>query len=143
VIAWLSTTTSRGDPLPTLVGLDWLLQPAEDATSPYYHHLDTPQIGALGHSEGGMSTCKAAADPRIVAIGTISGTTTATYNSMTTEPAMFMDNLAADRGGLPVRRFHPGGRLHHLTTPGTESGARDRVGAEPARALHSRIQLTT
>jgi hypothetical protein len=32
VIASLSTTTSKGDPLPTIVGLDWLLKQAEDST---------------------------------------------------------------------------------------------------------------
>src|SRR3569623_3294782 len=124
VIASLSTITSQGNPLPTIVGLDWLLQQAEDSTSPYYHHLDTTHIGALGHSEGGLSTCKAASDPRISVIGTISGTSAltalrgpalficggkdtvvpcdnvmATYNTVTDQPAMFMDNLSADHGG--------------------------------------------
>ena len=69
VIASLSTITSQGNPVPTLVGLDWLLQQAEDPTSVYYHRLDTAHIGAFGHSEGGASTCIAASDPRITAIG--------------------------------------------------------------------------
>ena len=124
VIASLSTITSQGNPLPTIVGLDWLLQQAEDSTSPYYHHLDTTHIGAFGHSEGGLSTCKAASDPRISAISTVSGTTAnagihgpalffcggkdtvvpcanvmSTYASVTNEPAMFVDNLASDHGG--------------------------------------------
>jgi hypothetical protein len=123
VIASLSTTTSRGEPLPTITGLDWLLQQAEDATSPYFHHLDTARIGALGHSEGGASTCIAAADPRISAIATVSGTraltglhgpallicggqdttvpcdgVASTFNTVTDQPAMFMNNLAADHG---------------------------------------------
>jgi hypothetical protein len=123
VIASLSTTTSRGEPLPTITGLDWLLQQAEDATSPYFHHLDTAHIGALGHSEGGASTCMAAADPRISAIATVSGTrpltglhgpallicggqdttvpcagVNSTFSAVTDQPAMFMDNLAADHG---------------------------------------------
>ncbi len=74
VIASLSTTTSRGEPLPTITGLNWLLEQAEDSASPYFHHLDTARIGALGHSEGGASTSLAAADPRISAIATVSGT---------------------------------------------------------------------
>jgi hypothetical protein len=123
VIASLSTTTSRGEPLPTITGLDWLLQQAEDPASPYFHHLDTAHIGALGHSEGGASTCMAAADPRISAIATVSGTraltglhgpallicggqdTTVpcdgvsnTFNAVADQPAMFMNNLAADHG---------------------------------------------
>ena len=140
VVASLSTTTSRGDPLPTLVGLDWLLQQAEDSTSPYYHHLDTAHIGALGHSEGGLSTCKAAADPRIVAIGTVSGTSTitslhgpalficggkdtvvscdsvqATYSAVTDQPAMFMDNLSADHGGWEYQNGAKGPDIFALT----------------------------
>ncbi len=123
VIASLSTTTSRGDPLPTIVGLNWLLAQAEDPTSAYYHRLDTAHIGALGHSEGGMSTCMAGSDPRISAIATISGTsaisglhgpalffcgakdTLATcdgieknFNTVTDQPAIFIDNLSADHG---------------------------------------------
>jgi hypothetical protein len=123
VIASLSTTTSKGDPLPTIVGLNWLLGQAEDSTSPYYHHLDTAHIGALGHSEGGMSTCMAAADPRITAIATVSGTSAISglhgpalffcgekdtvakcagiktnYDTVKDQPAMFIDNLSADHG---------------------------------------------
>ena len=124
VIASLSTITSQGNPLPTIVGLDWLIQQADDSTSPYYHRLDTAHIGALGHSEGGLSTSKASSDPRITAVATVSGSAVnagihgpslwfcggkdtvvscdsvkKTYASITTQPAMFVDNLAADHGG--------------------------------------------
>lgn len=76
VIASLSTTTSKGDPLPTIAGLNWLLQQSEDASSAYYHRLDTANIGQLGHSEGGMSTCMVASEPRYKALATICGTRT-------------------------------------------------------------------
>ena len=124
VIASLSTITSQGDPLPTIVGLDWLLKQADDSTSPYYHRLDTAHIGALGHSEGGFSTSKAASDPRISATATVSGSSInaglhgpslwfcggkdtvvtcdsvmKTFAAATTQPSMFVDNLAADHGG--------------------------------------------
>jgi hypothetical protein len=125
VIASLSTTTSKGDPLPSIVGLDWLLSQAEDSTSLYYHRLDTAHIGALGHSEGGMATCMMAKDPRFVAISTVSGTSTITAihgpalffcggtegdngsvcnniqkvaSSITTQPSMLINNLKADHG---------------------------------------------
>lgn len=123
VIASLSTTTSRGEPLPTIVGLNWLLEQAEDPTSPYFHHLDTTQIGALGHSEGGASTSIAAADTRLRAIATISGARALnglhgpalficgqqdtvvpcdgianTFRTVTDQPAVFLNNLAADHG---------------------------------------------
>jgi hypothetical protein len=129
VIASLSSITSVADPLqdnklPGIVGLEWLLQQAEDPSSPYYHHLDTAHIGALGHSQGGAATCISASDPRISAIATVSGTSANTgihqptllfcggkeaasvctgikslSTSITTVPSMFVDNLASDHGG--------------------------------------------
>jgi dienelactone hydrolase len=82
VIASLSTTTSKSDAktglLPSIMGLEWLLEQAEDSTSAYYHRLDTAHIGAFGHSEGGMATCMLAKDPRFSAISTVSGTSTIT-----------------------------------------------------------------
>jgi len=140
VVASLSTTTSRGTPLPSIVGLDWILQQAEDSSSPYYHHLDTAHIGALGHSEGGMATCMVAADARITAIGTVSGTSTlsslhgpalficggkdtvvscdsvaAVYNTVTNQPAMFMDNLVSDHGGWEYQNGAKGPDIFALT----------------------------
>ena len=124
VISSLSTITSQGTPLPTIIGLDWLIKQADDAASPYYHRLDTARVGALGHSEGGFSTSKAASDPRIGATATVSGSAInagihgpslwicggkddvvkcdgveKTYAAITTLPAMFIDNLQADHGG--------------------------------------------
>jgi hypothetical protein len=78
VISSLSTTTSKGDPLPTIAGLDWLLKQSEDSTSPYYQRLDTANIGQLGHSEGGMSTCMVASEPRYKALAALCGTRTLT-----------------------------------------------------------------
>jgi dienelactone hydrolase len=77
VLAPLSTATGDGNPLPTIAGLDWIIKQNNDSVnSPYYHRLDTSKIGQLGHSYGGMSTCKSAADPRYKALMTICGTTT-------------------------------------------------------------------
>jgi len=123
VIASLSTTTSRGDPLPTIAGLDWLLQQSEVSTSPYYHRLDTANIGQLGHSEGAMSTCMVASEPRYKALAAICGTRTLTgvhtpmlfycggkdttvpcsgvhdvFATVTNQPAFFIDELASDHG---------------------------------------------
>jgi hypothetical protein len=123
VIASLSTTTSKGDPLPTIAGLDWLLKQAEDSTSPYYHRLDTANIGQLGHSEGAMSTCMVASEPRYKALASICGTTTlkgvhtpflffcggkdtvvgcdnprTAFLSVTDQPAILIDELNSDHG---------------------------------------------
>ena len=140
VVSSLSTTTSRGDPLPTIVGLDWILEQADDSTSPYYHHLDTDHIGALGHSEGGMSTCMAASEPRYSAIATVSGTreltglhtpallicggqdtvvscdsVSSTYNAVANQPAMLLDNLSADHGGWLYQNGPEGPSIFALT----------------------------
>lgn len=123
VVASLSTATAEGDPLPTIAGLDWILEQAEDSTSPYYHRLDTTNIGQLGHSYGGMSTCMSAAEPRYKALATVCGTralsgvhtpmlffcggkdTTVdcdgvkeTFRSVTDQPAFFVNELDADHG---------------------------------------------
>jgi hypothetical protein len=123
VIASLSTTTSKGDPLPTIAGLDWLLQQSETSGSPYYHRLDTANIGQLGHSEGAMSTCMSASEPRYKALAAISGTRTLTgvhtpmlffcggkdtvvpcdgvrnvFLTVTDQPAFFIDELNSDHG---------------------------------------------
>jgi hypothetical protein len=123
VVAPLSTATADGDPLPTTAGLDWILEQAEDPDSPYYQHLDTGNIGQIGHSYGGMSTCMSAADPRYSALATICGTRALTgvhtpmlffcggqdstvscsgvkdtYLTVTDQPAFFLNELGADHG---------------------------------------------
>lgn len=123
VVSSLSTATGRGDPLPTIVGLDWILEQAEDPSSPYYHRLDTANIGQLGHSFGGMSTCMSAAEPRYKALATICGTAALsgvhtpmlffcggndatvqcsgvrdTFLTVTDHPAFFINELNADHG---------------------------------------------
>ncbi|MBN1577419.1 MAG: hypothetical protein JW913_12755 [Chitinispirillaceae bacterium] len=123
VVAPLSTATGSGDPLPTIVGMDWIIEQNEDSSSPYYHHLDTSRIGQLGHSFGGMSTCKSAADPRYKALATICGTNPLsgvhtpmlfycggkdgmvpcdgvknTFRTVTDQPAFFINELQSDHG---------------------------------------------
>jgi hypothetical protein len=123
VIASLSTTTSKGDPLPTIAGLNWLLQQSEDASSAYYHRLDTANIGQLGHSEGAMSTCMVASEPRYKALAALCGTRTLTgvhtpmlffcggkdtvvncdgvrdvFLTVKDQPAFFINELNADHG---------------------------------------------
>lgn len=123
VVASLSTATGSGNPLPTIVGMDWIIKQNEDPNSPYYHHLDTSKIGQLGHSFGGMSTCMSAADPRYKALATICGTRELTgvhtpmmffcggkdgtvkcdgvrnvFLSVKNQPAFFINELNADHG---------------------------------------------
>jgi hypothetical protein len=119
VIASLSTITGT-EPLPTIAGLDWLLDPKSVA---YYDRLDTANIGQLGHSFGGMSTCMSASEPRYKALATICGTATlkgvhtpmmffcggkddrvgcdgvkTVFQSVKDQPAFFMNETASDHG---------------------------------------------
>ncbi len=74
VVASLSSQTLSGNPLPQVAGVDWMLEENENPDSVLYHRLDTSQIGATGHSQGGAATVAAAvADPRITAIAPIAG----------------------------------------------------------------------
>jgi hypothetical protein len=123
VVAPLSTATAEGDPLPTIRGLDWILEQSEDSSSPYYHRLDTANIGQLGHSYGGMSTCMSASEPRYKALATICGTRALTgvhtpmlffcggrdstvncsgvrdtFLTVTDQPAFFINELDSDHG---------------------------------------------
>ena len=120
--------------------MNWLLQQAEDPTSPYYHHLDTAHIGALGHSEGGLRPARRPQTPASPSMATVSGTTAnpglhgpallicggkdttvpcdnvmTTYTSITTQPAMFMDNLSADHGGWLYQSGAKGPDIFGLT----------------------------
>lgn len=123
VVASLSSIPSQGTPLPAVTGAQWITAQNDDATSEFYHHLDTAHIGASGHSEGGLATTKAASDPHITAIATVSGaganpgihgpallfcgekdtvvpcsSVMTTYSSIKDQPAMLADNLSADHG---------------------------------------------
>jgi len=122
VVASLSTATGS-EPLPTLVGMSWIIQQAADPSSPYYQRVDTSNIGQLGHSFGGMSTCMSAADPRYKALATICGTRALTgvhtpmmffcggkdttvkcdgvhdvFASVKDQPAFFLEELNSDHG---------------------------------------------
>jgi hypothetical protein len=126
VVASLSTATgSTGSDglLPTIVGMEWIVKQNDSLGSLFYHRLDTTKIGQLGHSFGGMSTCKSAANPRYKALMTICGTnplsgvhtpmlffcggkdgTVAcsgvknTYLTVKDQPAFFLDELNSDHG---------------------------------------------
>ncbi|HEX2732088.1 MAG TPA: hypothetical protein VHM70_10795 [Polyangiaceae bacterium] len=123
VVASLSTATAEGDPLPTIAGLDWILEQTEDPSSPYYHRLDTANIGQLGHSYGAMSTCMSASEPRYKALAAICGTRALsgvhtpmlffcggkdktvdcdgvkdTFLTVTDQPAFFIKELDSDHG---------------------------------------------
>ena len=57
--------------------LDFAEAANKDATSVYYNRLDFSKVGAMGHSQGGGATVKAASDPRIKALIIWNATTSA------------------------------------------------------------------
>jgi len=123
VMASLSSIPSQGTPVPVVTGAAWIAAQNEDPSSEFYHHLDTSHIGASGHSEGGLATCKASSDSHITAIATVSGSAAnaglhgpallfcggkdtvvpcsnvmSTFSSIKDQPAMLAENLSADHG---------------------------------------------
>ena len=123
VIASNSKNVAKGSPRPMLVGVDWVLQQNEDASSVLYHHLDITHIGATGHSQGAVATSQAAGDSRITTNVPIEGaqvqrnlhgpamffcggqdTTVgctgaqSALTAVTTLPAMYAEYLSVDHG---------------------------------------------
>ena len=58
-------------------GIDFMLAANEDPNSKYFGKIDTDKIGAMGHSQGGMGTVVASADPRIKSVILWNGGTSA------------------------------------------------------------------
>jgi hypothetical protein len=55
------------------MGLDWIVQQNEQASSPFYKKLDLKRIAGVGYSNGGLATLDVADDARYVTIVIISG----------------------------------------------------------------------
>ncbi len=101
VIGSNSTNVAQGDPKPMNVGIDWVLEQAEDPSSVLYQRIDTTNIGATGHSQGAMATSQASADERITTSVPIEG---AMVQRNLHGPAMFfcggLDDLVGCDGAL-------------------------------------------
>jgi len=73
VIGSKSPNVAQGDPPPMVVGVEWLIEQNADAASPYFGHVDTANVGATGHSQGGLATSNAARDPLIKTMAPLCG----------------------------------------------------------------------
>jgi dienelactone hydrolase len=125
VIASDSKNVSRGDPLPMVAGVEWVIEQNDDPTSALYGRIDTAHVGATGHSQGGFATTAAAGDPRITTIAPLCGAqqqrnlsgpafifcggedTTVpcenvegAFNAITDLPAMFANYITADHANF-------------------------------------------
>jgi hypothetical protein len=58
-------------------GLDFMFAANDDSASPYYHRLDTANVGAMGHSQGSGATVTVASDARVKYVILFNGGTTA------------------------------------------------------------------
>jgi len=122
VIGSNSPNVAQGNPPPMVVGVEWLIEQNADAASPYFGHVDTENVGATGHSQGGLATSNAGRDPLVKSIAPLCGSSgpgddlsgpafffcgggdeIATcenihnaFASVTNQPAMFANLLAAD-----------------------------------------------
>ena len=57
--------------------IDFIFAEGKDSKSDFFGHVDEEKVGAMGHSQGGMSTIAAAADPRIKVVIIWNGGTSA------------------------------------------------------------------
>lgn len=58
-------TSNAGSGQEMLAGLDQLEAWNADPASPFHNKIDLTRVGAAGHSQGGIGTLRAAADPRV------------------------------------------------------------------------------
>jgi hypothetical protein len=123
VIGSNSTNVAQGNPAPMLVGVTWVLEQNETASSVLYHRIDTTHIGATGHSQGAMATTQVSGDAHITTSVPIEGASAqknlhgpamffcggadtlvgcsgakSALAGVTTLPAMYAEYLAADHG---------------------------------------------
>ncbi len=123
VIGSNSTNVAQGNPAPMLVGVTWVLEQNDTASSALYHRIDTTHIGATGHSQGAMATTQVSADSHITTSVPIEGASAqknlhgpamffcggqdtlvgcsgaqSAINAVTTLPAMYAEYLSVDHG---------------------------------------------
>lgn len=60
-----ANTSNAGDGSQMIACLDALVAANATASSPFYGRVDTKQVGAAGHSQGGAGTIMAGRDPRV------------------------------------------------------------------------------
>lgn len=121
VIASDSPNVSQGTPPPMVAGVTWVLAQNDDPTSELYQRIDTTHVGATGHSQGGFATTTAGGDSHVTTIAALCGasnqrnlhgpamlycggmdttvpcsTIQNTFNSITNQPVMLAEFLAAD-----------------------------------------------
>lgn len=87
VIGSDSPNVARGEPPPMVVGVKWLIEENANPSSAFYQKVDTTNVGATGHSQGGMATSMAGNDPVVTTIAPLCG---AGRPSGLSGPAFFM-----------------------------------------------------
>jgi pimeloyl-ACP methyl ester carboxylesterase len=138
VVAFATDTTKTG--IEILGGAQYLVAADADPTSPFFHHVDTDNIGALGHSQG--------AGGAINATNKSGGLITTVVPINLTRPLFVDPEGQFDLGDLDVPTFLLGGSLDILFAPPfTIRNAYDEVPGPAAVAIlrgadHLTIQNT-
>lgn len=89
VVADADTMTANGT--TQMDSIDYIINQNSDASSVFYHKVDTENIGVCGHSQGGRSSVNAAqADSRIDCVVSIAGASSAEEADGLTTPSLFL-----------------------------------------------------
>lgn len=89
VVADADTMTANGT--TQMDSIDYIINQNSDASSVFYHKVDTENIGACGHSQGGRSSVNAAQqDARIGCVVSIAGASSAEEADGLTAPSLFL-----------------------------------------------------
>jgi Chlorophyllase enzyme len=100
-------------------GLDFIFDANDDPKSPYYKKLDPDRVAAMGHSQGGMGTVAAAADPRIKAVILFNGGSTAQKPFLAISGDRDIFATGADQLAGPVNAAPKAAFLFYHMIPGT------------------------
>jgi hypothetical protein len=99
--------------------LDFAFAATADAQSPYYNHLDTTKVGAMGHSQGGMATITAARDQRVNSVIIFNGGSSATKPFLAVSGDMDIGNPAVSGLANALTGNPPGAYLFYHKVIGT------------------------
>jgi hypothetical protein len=100
-------------------GLDFAAAANDDPASPYYQHLDTSKMGAMGHSPGSQGTAAAASDPRVQSVILFNGGASASKPFLAISGDLDIGGLSAASMQSAVNGAPKGAFLYYHNPAGT------------------------
>ena len=127
-------------PKPMVRALDFAFAANEDQTSPYYHKLDTTQVAALGHSQGGAATIATADDKRVTAAIIYNGGKSASKPFLTISADRDIPGIGASSGAdlKPGRGRSAQSRVHFLSHGSDDRAVRRTLDPDAATRARGR-----